>query len=152
MHGDIVSNVRENLHYLDMSIFNHILSGRLLWILIMYIPIWIIILVLFFIFPDLIIFGLILFALFWVLKWGLILLFGSGFLLFDCINKFLASTEGSTIIGFIVFLTFACYIVQCFNKKPINTMDENNQASNENIKNDDTDSQDSFFNKSIYKR
>lgn len=29
MHGDIVSNVRENLHYLDVSIFNHILSGRL---------------------------------------------------------------------------------------------------------------------------
>ena len=28
MHGDIVSNVRENLHYLDVSIFNHILSGR----------------------------------------------------------------------------------------------------------------------------
>ena len=27
MHGDIVSNVRENLHYLDVSIFNHILSG-----------------------------------------------------------------------------------------------------------------------------
>lgn len=29
MHDDIVSNVRENLHYLDVSIFNHILSGRL---------------------------------------------------------------------------------------------------------------------------
>ena len=28
MHDDIVSNVRENLHYLDVSIFNHILSGR----------------------------------------------------------------------------------------------------------------------------
>ena len=28
MHNDIVSNVRENLHYLDVSIFNHILSGR----------------------------------------------------------------------------------------------------------------------------
>ena len=27
MHGDIVSNVRENLHYLDVSMFNHILSG-----------------------------------------------------------------------------------------------------------------------------
>ena len=27
MHDDIVSNVRENLHYLDVSIFNHILSG-----------------------------------------------------------------------------------------------------------------------------
>ena len=30
MHGDIVSNVRENLHYLDVSIFNHILSGRMI--------------------------------------------------------------------------------------------------------------------------
>ena len=29
MHGDIVSNVRENLHYLDVSIFNHILSGSI---------------------------------------------------------------------------------------------------------------------------
>ena len=31
MHGDIVSNVRENLHYLDVSIFNHILSGSRSW-------------------------------------------------------------------------------------------------------------------------
>ena len=31
MHGDIVSNVRENLHYLDVSIFNHILSGRIIY-------------------------------------------------------------------------------------------------------------------------
>ena len=32
IHDDIVSNVRENLHYLDVSIFNHILSGRyFLW-------------------------------------------------------------------------------------------------------------------------
>ena len=29
MHGDIVSNVRENLHYLDVSMFNHILSGSI---------------------------------------------------------------------------------------------------------------------------
>ena len=27
MYDDIVSNVRRNLHYLDMSIFDHILSG-----------------------------------------------------------------------------------------------------------------------------
>ena len=33
MHGDIVSNVRENLHYLDVSIFNHILSGSIIMIL-----------------------------------------------------------------------------------------------------------------------
>ena len=29
MHDDIVSNVRENLHYLDVSIFNYILSGSI---------------------------------------------------------------------------------------------------------------------------
>ena len=29
MHNKIVSNVRENLHYLDVSIFNHILSGSI---------------------------------------------------------------------------------------------------------------------------
>ena len=29
MHDDIVSNVRENLHYLDVSMFNHILSGSI---------------------------------------------------------------------------------------------------------------------------
>jgi len=28
IHNEIVSNVRENLHYLDVSIFIHILSGR----------------------------------------------------------------------------------------------------------------------------
>ena len=27
IHDEIVSNVRENLHYLDVSLFNHILSG-----------------------------------------------------------------------------------------------------------------------------
>ena len=30
IHNEIVSNVRENLHYLDVGIFNHILSGRLM--------------------------------------------------------------------------------------------------------------------------
>ena len=28
IHDEIVSNVRENLQYLDVSIFNYILSGR----------------------------------------------------------------------------------------------------------------------------
>ena len=31
MHDDIVSNVRKNLHYLDVSIFNHISSGSRSW-------------------------------------------------------------------------------------------------------------------------